>query len=159
MLYNTALLYMEYLLVKSTNFISFDVGTKRIGVAIGQRITDSARPLNLLKAKDGYPNWEFVDKLVKTWSPQGFVLGLPYFADGKENPTTILAKNFGNKLHQRYNIAVYWIDERLSSYEAEEYLHSLPKKSKGKKAVSLDSMAATFILQSWFNQNPSDLSL
>ena len=43
----------------SGTFLSFDFGTKSIGVAVGQRITGTARPLPALKAQDGKP--DFVD--------------------------------------------------------------------------------------------------
>ena len=45
--------------------IAFDYGEKRIGVAVGQSITGTANPLSGLKAKDGQPNWQEVEALLK----------------------------------------------------------------------------------------------
>ena len=49
--------------------IGFDFGMKRIGVAIGQTVTKSARPLDTLKAKKGVPDWQLVAKIIKKWQP------------------------------------------------------------------------------------------
>ena len=57
--------------------LGFDFGTRSIGVAIGQEITGSAQPLRALKANDGVPNWEEIDKLLQEWQPDRVVVGLP----------------------------------------------------------------------------------
>lgn len=46
----------------SGTFLGFDFGTKSIGVAVGQRITATARPLPALKAQDGKPDWNVIEK-------------------------------------------------------------------------------------------------
>ncbi|MFH4276212.1 Holliday junction resolvase RuvX, partial [Acinetobacter baumannii] len=53
----------------SGTFLGFDFGTKSIGVAVGQRITATARPLPALKAQDGKPDWNVIEKLLKEWQP------------------------------------------------------------------------------------------
>ncbi len=52
----------------SGTFLSFDFGTKSIGVAVGQRITGTARPLPALKAQDGKPDWNIIEKLLAAGS-------------------------------------------------------------------------------------------
>ncbi len=49
--------------------ISFDFGTQSIGIAIGQKITKTARPLTAVKAKIGKPNWSEIEKIFKEWKP------------------------------------------------------------------------------------------
>ena len=49
----------------SGTFLGFDFGTKSIGVAVGQRITATARPLPALKAQDGKPDWNVIEKLLE----------------------------------------------------------------------------------------------
>ncbi len=46
--------------MSSNTVIAFDFGTKSIGVAVGQTITGTARPLAALKARDGIPDWELI---------------------------------------------------------------------------------------------------
>ncbi len=50
------------------NFLGFDFGTKSIGVAVGQRITATARPLPALKAQDGKPDWNVIENCLKSGS-------------------------------------------------------------------------------------------
>ena len=42
-------------------FIGFDFGTRNIGVAVGQKITNSSTALTPLLAKQGIPNWQQID--------------------------------------------------------------------------------------------------
>ncbi|MGL5585418.1 MAG: Holliday junction resolvase RuvX, partial [Plesiomonas sp.] len=66
----------------SRTMMAFDFGTKSIGVAIGQEITATARPIASLKARDGIPDWTQVEKLLKEWKPDLVVVGLPLNMDG-----------------------------------------------------------------------------
>ncbi len=49
----------------SGTLLAFDFGTKSIGVAVGQRITGTARPLPAIKAQDGTPDWNIIERLLK----------------------------------------------------------------------------------------------
>ena len=68
--------------------LGFDFGTKSIGVAVGQQLTGSARPLAALKAQDGTPDWLQIERLLKEWQPDFVVVGLPLNMDGTEQPLT-----------------------------------------------------------------------
>ena len=61
----------------SGTLLAFDFGTKSIGVAVGQRITGTARPLTALKASDGTPDWNLIERLLKEWQPDDVIVGLP----------------------------------------------------------------------------------
>ena len=102
----------------SGTFLSFDFGTKSIGVAVGQRITGTARPLPALKAQDGKPDWNIIEKLLKEWQPEAVIVGLPLNMDGTEQPLTARARNFANKIHGRFGVKITLHDERLSTVEA-----------------------------------------
>lgn len=131
--------------------LGFDFGMKRIGVAVGQTITQTARPLMTLKAKQGIPPWETLDKLIKTWQPDALIVGIPLNMDGTEQPLTIAAQRFADSLKQRFNLPVHGIDERLSTKDARERLFA----EGGYKALQngqVDSMAAQLILQNWLVQ-------
>lgn len=102
--------------------LGFDFGTKRIGVAVGQTVTETARALATIKATQGIPNWEELDKIIKTWSPQALIVGFPLNMDGTEQPITQLARNFAASLSSRYNIQVHGVDERLTTRDAREQI-------------------------------------
>ena len=130
--------------------IGFDYGTKSIGVAIGQEITGTARPLKALKAKDGIPNWDEIKRILDEWKPDLLVVGYPTDLDGKDLETiTPRAKKFANRLHGRFGYSVEMHDERLSTKEARADLFA----QGGYKALTkgnIDSQSAVVILESWF---------
>jgi len=132
--------------------LGFDFGTKRIGVAVGQELTGTARALETLTSPDGGPNWAGISRLIEQWQPDALVLGLPLNLDGSDHEITHLVRRFGNRLRGRYNLPVYTIDERLSSIEAEALLAEQGRFDKG----DVDKVAAQLILQSWLEQQSTD---
>ncbi len=144
---------------KIGTIIGFDFGMVRIGVAIGQMITSSANPLCVLNSNGGVPNWQEVTDIFNEWQPDAIVVGLPIHMDGESQDLTKSAKRFAQRLEGRYNKKTYTVDERLTSYEAEQLLSEQPlsqKKSgkKGKRSSKgeVDMLAAKIILQSWMDQ-------
>ena len=89
----------------SGTLLAFDFGTKSIGVAVGQRITGTARPLPAIKAQDGTPDWNIIERLLKEWQPDEIIVGLPLNMDGTEQPLTARARKFANRIHGRLNRA------------------------------------------------------
>lgn len=131
--------------------LGFDFGLKRIGVAVGQSLTKTAKPLPLLIAQDGAPKWDQIQELIDQWQPQLFVVGLPVHMDGTEQDMTRFAKRFGNRLNGRFHLPVIWIDERLTSYEAESILEDLNVGNSSDK-IGVDSVSAMLILEQYLNQ-------
>lgn len=90
--------------MSSNTVIAFDFGTKSIGVAVGQTITGTARPLAALKAREGIPDWELIAAVFREWQPDYVVVGLPLNMDGTPQLVTNQAKKFANRLHGRFGI-------------------------------------------------------
>jgi len=131
--------------------LGFDFGTKRIGIAVGQTITKTARPLTTITAKDGQPDWQALTKIIKTWRPDSLVVGIPLNMDGTEQWLTEKAKQFADALREHFSIPVYGIDERLTTKEAREQIFT----KGGYKALQnrqIDAVAAQLILETWFMQ-------
>ncbi|WGO82927.1 Holliday junction resolvase RuvX [Arsenophonus apicola] len=132
--------------------IAFDFGTLSIGIAIGQEITATARPLTAIKAKDGKPNWSEIEKILQEWQPELAIVGLPLNMDGTEQPISNQARKFANRLHGRFGIQVTLHDERLTTIEARAQLFN----QGGYRALNkskIDSISAVIILESWFEQH------
>ncbi|MEA1062309.1 Holliday junction resolvase RuvX [Erwinia sp. HR93] len=139
-------------MTKSATLIAFDFGTKSIGVAIGQQITGTARPLAALKAQDGTPDWAVIEKLLQEWQPDEIIVGLPLNMDGSEQPLTARARKFANRIHGRFGVKVSLHDERLSTIEARAALF----ENGGYRALGkgqVDSASAVVILESFFETN------
>lgn len=131
--------------------LGFDFGLTKIGVAVGQMVTKTASPLTLLSAQDGAPQWSAVQQLIEEWSPQLLIVGYPLHMDGKAQAVTKAATRFGNRLAGRFQLPVEWVDERLTSYDAELYLADLNISSESDK-LNLDTISAKLIIEQWFNQ-------
>lgn len=132
--------------------LGFDFGMKRIGVAVGQTITKTARPLDMLPAKEGEPNWHTVADIIKKWDPQALIVGIPLNMDGTEQRITKNARAFTIKLGETTKLPVYEMDERLTTKDARERLF----EQGGYKALQggqVDCVAAQLILQNWFAEN------
>lgn len=129
--------------------LAFDYGETHIGVAVGQSLTLSATELDVLKAKNGSPHWHDVGHLIKTWQPNRLVVGLPLNMDGSESDTSAKARVFARRLQGRFALPVDMMDERLSSFEARGAIIE-HKGSRDFKQHAIDSLAAKFILESWF---------
>ncbi len=127
--------------------LSFDYGNKRIGVAVGQTITGTASPLQPLKAKDGIPNWQDIEKLIKEWQPDILLIGLPLNMDGSESDMSKRARKFANRLHGRFGKPFEMVDERLSSEEIKYDLRDQGIHDFGEHSV--DGMVAKLLFEDW----------
>lgn len=128
--------------------VGFDYGTKSIGVAVGQQITNTASELTVVNFIKGAPDWLKISNLISEWSPDFLVVGLPLNMDGSQQHLTVLAKKFGDLLRNKYNKPVFFYDERLTTYSAKHFLinnHGL--KSLNKKRI--DSVSACLILEGY----------
>ncbi len=130
--------------------LGFDYGRKRIGVAVGQRVTGSASALTTVSARDGKPDWPAITRLIEEWKPDALVVGIPYHMDGGEQDMTRAAQRFCRQLEGRYHLPVHPADERLSSWVVEAGL-----AESGKTARAIDPLSAQVILQDWLQQKES----
>ena len=135
--------------------LGFDYGKKRIGVAVGQELTGTARGLVTLTNINLQPDWDKITALLNEWRPQLLVVGLPINMDGTLYELEARVRDFGESLKTRDNLPVEWIDERLSSREAEEILaDQIPARHRQREKQEIDKLAAAIILQSWLHQHP-----
>ena len=131
--------------------LGFDYGRNRIGVAVGQELTATARPLVTLPVRNQHPDWDAINCLIEEWRPDLLIVGIPYHADGSANSITSLACRFSRQLAGRYGLTVDTIDERLSSVEAEELIGGFQRACYRRDKGTVDQVAAALILETWFN--------
>ncbi len=138
--------------------LGFDFGMKRIGIAIGQTLTKTARPVAIIKATHGIPDWTVIQHLITTWDAASLVVGMPYHMDGSQQTITRSAIKFAHRLRARFNQPVYTVDERLTTVEARRqyFADSTRSKSHRRSVPSWDSLAAKLILEQWLQQEAHD---
>ncbi|HST43996.1 MAG TPA: Holliday junction resolvase RuvX [Luteimonas sp.] len=129
----------------------FDVGARRIGVAIGSRFGSGARALAVIDVRDGAVDWAAIDRLQREWRPDGSVVGDPMTLDGGDQPIRVFAHAFARELVARYGRPVVLVDERSSSREAAQRFAGdrAAGRSRRRDAVALDALAAAVIVDRW----------
>jgi len=132
--------------------LAIDLGDKRTGLALGDRVTGTASPLAVLEVPLAEREGEaLLDRLASVvedeLGPQGtLVLGFPLNMDGSEGPRAKLCRAFGVRIAARTNRAVLLADERRTSARADELMARSGLTHKQKKARR-DAIAAAAILQ------------
>jgi len=139
---------------REATLLAFDYGEKRIGVAVGNSLTRSARALVVVQNRSREYRFAELGKLIAQWKPDALVVGLPMHPDGTPHEMTQLAKRFGNQLNGRFNLPVTWVDERYSSVEAEAGMRAHARAGKPRTEM-LDAEAACIILQQYFDGLPA----
>lgn len=130
--------------------LAFDFGLRRIGIAVGQQVTDSANPLAVARNGPEGPDWSYIESLLDEWRPARLIVGMPLHEDGKENEMTAAVRQFIVDL-ERFSIDVEAVDERYSSTEAQELLKA--QRASGLRGrigkEMIDSAAAALIAERW----------
>ena len=86
--------------------LGFDVGARRIGVAVGSAIGAGARGIAVVEMRDDKPDWPAIEKLRREWLPSGFIVGDPLTLDGSDQPARQRAQRFARQLQQRFGLPV-----------------------------------------------------
>jgi putative Holliday junction resolvase len=140
--------------------LAFDVGARRIGVAVGSGFGLTARPLAVVDVHDGVIDWTHIDKLQREWRPAGFIVGDPMTLDGGDQPIRDRARAFAHALRERFKLPVAMMDERNSSQEAARRFAAgrADGQRRRRDAELLDAMAAAIILDRWMAM-PQDAAM
>jgi len=133
--------------------LGFDVGSRRIGVAIGSAFSVGARALAMIDVRGDGPDWAALDRLHREWRPHGLIVGDPLTLDGDDQPNRRRAHAFARQLQQRYRLPVLLVDERSSSVEAARRFAA--ERAEGRRrrrdAANLDAVAAAVIIERWLS--------
>ena len=124
------------------SFLAFDFGTRRTGVAIGNRLTRTAEPVKTITA-EGDARFVPIAAIIKEWQPDALVVGVPRHSDGNAHDMTQRAQRFARQLSGRFNLPVHEVDERYSSVEA-----------AAQGAKDLDAESARIILEQFLRDIP-----
>jgi putative Holliday junction resolvase len=142
-----------------SRIVAFDVGERRVGVAVSDASCTLARPVGTLQVKGLAAGAvetaadEVARLAAEDDGVSGIVVGLPRRLDGSASAMTPLVERFARDLASRTRLPVTLQDERLSSYEAESRLAERDKDWRARKK-RLDAAAAAVILQDYLDTRP-----
>lgn len=133
--------------------LGIDYGERRIGVAISDPTGTFATPLPTLTRRRGKrPPIGALRALAREYGAAALVVGLPLAADGTETEWCADVRRFGERLGGGLELDVYYVDERMTSADAERVVRSLAlPRRKRKQKERVDAAAAALILQRWLD--------
>ncbi len=132
--------------------IAIDVGGKRIGVAVSDRLGVSCHGVACLYRNDsGWPRQLL--KIVAEYGCKGIVIGLPKNMDGSEGAQAADCRKAGKELAEASSLPILFHDERLSTWTAKERLFAQGLNEKRVKE-KLDQTAAAVILEDFIAAHP-----
>jgi len=125
--------------------IAIDYGEKRVGAAVGNSELKTAIPIQGMIRKKRGDDLKFISTLIEEYDPKLILIGHPLNMDGTDSFFSLKSEKFGEKIEKSFKIEIKMVDERLSSFEAEELLKDYSYGKKKKKKL-IDSMSAMIIL-------------
>jgi len=125
--------------------VSFDFGTKKIGIAVGQTKTKTSSPLEIIFNKNNAVNWVKISSIINEWKPDLLLVGKPLNMDGTDSDIMEKVNIFFKKLGKVTKVPCEYVDERLTSFEARQNLADL-------KTDLIDAHAAKILIDHWFNK-------
>jgi putative holliday junction resolvase len=142
---------------------AFDVGDKRIGVALSDPL-GNAQPLLTIYCKTPRADLKSIGRIFRKHGVAEAVVGLPLNMSGEVGPRAKKAQEFADRVRAEFGIPVHLADERLTTWEA----HQLLDESVGKRRTTgdrrersriIDQVAAVLILQGFLDARNRQVGL
>lgn len=140
--------------MKYISALGLDIGRRRIGVAGCDRSGLIATGLTTLERRSFQSVIDPLQALIEERQVTILVIGLPYTMSGKEGFQARQVKKFAQRLSKALSLDFVYVDERLTSVEAEQLIHAEQRSPSRHKAL-IDRKAAAIILQQWLDEQRS----
>jgi putative Holliday junction resolvase len=137
--------------------LGLDFGSRRIGVALSDVMGITACPFTVIDRQSNDKTFEELGRIIKDQDVTLIVLGDPLNMDGSHGIITEDVKAFARKLEEKFNVGVKFMDERLTSLQAERILEEEADYSRAKRKGLRDKVAAALILQSYLDSIKIDM--
>jgi len=128
--------------------LALDVGDRRIGISMTDPMQIIASPFSVIDRKVSKNVYNEITDIVKNYSIETIVVGMPITLKGKNSHQTNAVKEFIDELSRKTSTNIETIDERLSSVSAQKELVKKGVKT-GHNKGEIDKTAATLILQEY----------
>ena len=136
--------------MKRVAALGLDVGRKRMGVAGCDGIGLIATGLTTIYRTSFTEDLRQLQEIIQAREVNILVVGLPYTLDGNIGSQAKKVQKFGDRLSRILELPIEYVDERLTSVEAEARLKASRKFSTRDKGA-IDREAAAIILQQWLD--------
>ncbi len=130
--------------------LGLDVGDKYIGVAVSDLLQLTAQGLKTIKRVGKKKDFLELKEIIDEYDIKTIVVGLPKNMNNTIGPQSEKVLKFGEKIKNKFDIDVIYIDERMTTMSAERILIEGNVRRENRKQY-IDKIAASFILQSYLN--------
>lgn len=128
--------------------LAIDFGMKRMGFAVGNTDLRTATPIAPMVRQNERQDIIYIQNLLDEYDIGKIIIGYPLNMDGSKSDFTLQVEDFSRQISRRFAIETEFVDERLTSFEADELLKEYQEDYKKRKKV-LDSVSALVILRSY----------
>ncbi|MEG4577082.1 Holliday junction resolvase RuvX [Microcoleus sp. N3A4] len=136
--------------------LGLDIGLKRVGIAGCDGTGLIATGITTLVRSSFERDVAYLRELVRERRVQILVAGLPYSLSGELGAQARQVQKYANRIASALEIPLEYVDERLTSVEAEELMKAQgisPSQNKG----AIDRKAAALILQQWLDERRQNI--
>lgn len=137
-----------------TTWLALDIGDKRIGLAVGNDAARLARPHSILQRSSKRADFAAIARVIAEEQVDALLVGLPYNMDGSEGPQAKTVRNYVRHLSRHISLPITFVDERLSSFAADEIIRQNRPRKPGGPKVHNDDVAAAVFLQAYLDNLP-----
>jgi putative holliday junction resolvase len=134
--------------------LGFDVGDRRIGLAISDPLGYTAQPLFTLHRTNRRADLKWLARVLRKHAVKEAVVGNPLYMSGDQSPQAAKAQAFAEELRVEFGLTVHLWDERLTTTQAHRHLDEAGHAGMGRKGI-IDQVAAVLILQSFLEARAS----
>jgi putative holliday junction resolvase len=131
--------------------LGLDLGHRRIGVAGCDRLGLIAAGLTTVHRTSFEQDISQLRQLTQSREVSVLVVGLPYSMNGEIGTQAKRTQKLAQRIGAALNLPIEYMDERLTSVEAEAMLHA-QRISPSRNRELVDRKAACIILQQWLDQ-------
>lgn len=133
--------------------MGLDYGDKTVGVAISDELLITAQPIETVERERTNKlrkTYQRIEALIAEYEVEKIVLGRPLNMNGTEGDRVELTEAFAEELSRRTGLEIIWMDERLTTVEANRILEETGVAHSARKE-HIDKMAAAIILQTYLD--------
>ena len=130
--------------------LGLDIGEKRIGVAVSDPLGYTAQGVKTIHRESKIKDMKEIEDILIQYEIKKVVVGMPKNMNGSIGPSGEMVKKVAEKIKNKFNIELIYVDERLSTVSAERILIEGDVRRENRKKV-IDMVAATYILQTYLD--------
>ncbi|MEJ6348183.1 Holliday junction resolvase RuvX [Holzapfeliella sp. He02] len=133
--------------------MGLDVGSRTVGIAISDPLGWTAQGIEIIQINEdeGIFGFDRVEELMEDYEVEKFVVGLPKNMNNSIGERAEKSQEYGKKLEELFNKPVVYVDERLTTVQAERMLIEQADTSRQKRKQVIDKLAASLILQNYLD--------